>query len=327
MVLRRNRVPVERGWLDHSGNPVRRCWHAPLAGVAGGYAETVPASGRWPLDLSLTLARIGDESVLLDPVIVASRRHHHLVVATLALAFRARRSCSSPRHATPRPPIAAAASWASSQDPEAVILVLAADHVIRDVRRLSPTPIRTARPAAESGEIVVFGIKPAMPATGFGYIRRGRPLDGHRRRQQGRRLRREAGRGDRRTIHCRRLSLEQRQLHDAGRDRACRSRAKRAPGRRSRQGGGRRRRDGRQCRRTRRRPFARAQDLVRPRRDGEDESRRRRRRRLSTGPTSAPGPRSGKPRPRTMPATSRPATSSSSTRPATMSAPIGRSSE
>ena len=58
-------------------------------------------------------------------------------------------------------------------------------------------------------------------------------------------------------------------------------------------------------------------------RDGEDRSRGRRRGRLSTGRTSAPGPRSGKPPPRTMPATSRSATPSSSTRPATMSAPIG----
>ena len=71
--------------------------------------------------------------------------------------------------------IAAAAAFVRKQYPDAVVLTLAADHVILD-----PEPFQAAclagREAADKGYIVTFGIKPTEPKTSFGYILPGKPL-------------------------------------------------------------------------------------------------------------------------------------------------------
>ena len=52
-----------------------------------------------------------------------------------------------------------------------------ADHIIEDGDALS-AGIRDGVAAAQSGRIVLFGIEPTTPATGYGYIRRGGAVDG-----------------------------------------------------------------------------------------------------------------------------------------------------
>ena len=73
------------------------------------------------------------------------------------------------------PALAAAAALAKSRDPNAVVLALAADHVILDVEDFRAT-CRAALKAAEAGHIVTFGIKPSSPKTSYGYIRRGESI-------------------------------------------------------------------------------------------------------------------------------------------------------
>jgi mannose-1-phosphate guanylyltransferase / mannose-6-phosphate isomerase len=70
------------------------------------------------------------------------------------------------------PAIAAATAIAAARDPRAVILALAADHIILDVEAFRATCI-AGRAAAEAGRIVTFGIKPTEPKTSYGYIRPG----------------------------------------------------------------------------------------------------------------------------------------------------------
>ena len=53
-----------------------------------------------------------------------------------------------------------------------MLLVLPADHVIRDVP-LSSAPCASRSPAASAGKLVTFGIVPTAPETGYGYIQRG----------------------------------------------------------------------------------------------------------------------------------------------------------
>ncbi|HEY6024604.1 MAG TPA: mannose-1-phosphate guanylyltransferase/mannose-6-phosphate isomerase [Pseudolabrys sp.] len=67
------------------------------------------------------------------------------------------------------PAIAAATAIAANRDPQAVVLALAADHIILDVEAFRAT-CRAGRAAAESGHIVTFGIKPTEPKTSYGYI-------------------------------------------------------------------------------------------------------------------------------------------------------------
>ncbi len=73
------------------------------------------------------------------------------------------------------PAIAIAALWAESVAPDATLLVLPADHLIPDEAAFQETAREAARLAA-GGSIVLFGIRPTAPETGFGYIELGDPV-------------------------------------------------------------------------------------------------------------------------------------------------------
>ena len=68
------------------------------------------------------------------------------------------------------PAIAIAALQSIEEDP--LLLVLAADHVIKDESAFEKA-VSEAIPLAESGKLVTFGIVPQKPHTGYGYIKRG----------------------------------------------------------------------------------------------------------------------------------------------------------
>ena len=64
-------------------------------------------------------------------------------------------------------------------DPEAVFAVLTADHVIRPQQTFARAmDIGFRLVEAEHKRLVSFGVTPTYPATGFGYIQRGGPIDG-----------------------------------------------------------------------------------------------------------------------------------------------------
>lgn len=68
--------------------------------------------------------------------------------------------------------IAAGCFHALKRSGDAVVLVLAADHRIPDAAAFGDAVAR-ALASAQAGRLVTFGIKPAGPATGYGYIRPG----------------------------------------------------------------------------------------------------------------------------------------------------------
>lgn len=61
---------------------------------------------------------------------------------------------------------------ALSVDDDPLLLVLAADHVIKDTDAFT-SAVRQAMPLAESGKLVTFGVIPSEPHTGYGYIEAG----------------------------------------------------------------------------------------------------------------------------------------------------------
>ncbi|MGD1996047.1 MAG: mannose-1-phosphate guanylyltransferase [Anaerolineae bacterium] len=61
------------------------------------------------------------------------------------------------------------------RDPEAVMVVLTADHFIRDVKKFRRV-LSAAALVAEEGHLVTLGIEPSLPSTGFGYIKRGEQM-------------------------------------------------------------------------------------------------------------------------------------------------------
>lgn len=75
------------------------------------------------------------------------------------------------------PAIGLAAGLLQARDPDAVLLALPADHAVGDVPAFRDTVERAFLLAAERPVLVLFGIVPSRPESGYGYIRRGDPLD------------------------------------------------------------------------------------------------------------------------------------------------------
>ena len=75
------------------------------------------------------------------------------------------------------PAIAIAALWAESVSPGATLLVLPADHLIPDEAAFQAVA-RDAAALAAGGALVLFGIRPTAPETGFGYIETGAAVPG-----------------------------------------------------------------------------------------------------------------------------------------------------
>jgi mannose-1-phosphate guanylyltransferase / mannose-6-phosphate isomerase len=74
------------------------------------------------------------------------------------------------------PAIAAGVALAAKRDPNAVVLALAADHVILDQDRFQDA-CEEGREVASGDWLVTFGIKPTEPRTSYGYIKPGVPLN------------------------------------------------------------------------------------------------------------------------------------------------------
>ena len=124
-----------------------------------------------------TLKRVSDPAVFADPIIVTGEDFRFLVADQLARAGKAGRIVLEPMRRDSAPAIAVAAELAYAADPEAVLLVLAADHLVTDAAAFATTA-EAGLAAAEAGALVTFGIRPTHPATGYGYICPGDLMDG-----------------------------------------------------------------------------------------------------------------------------------------------------
>jgi mannose-1-phosphate guanylyltransferase/mannose-6-phosphate isomerase len=71
--------------------------------------------------------------------------------------------------------IAAASAFAQRRDPQALVLALAADHIVLDVEPFRQSCL-AGREAALAGNIVTFGIRPTEPKTSYGYVLPGQPI-------------------------------------------------------------------------------------------------------------------------------------------------------
>lgn len=77
------------------------------------------------------------------------------------------------RNTAPAVALAALNSQVSGRDP--ILLILAADHLIKN-ESVFRSAVMDSLPLAQKGQLVTFGIVPTKPETGYGYIRRGSPV-------------------------------------------------------------------------------------------------------------------------------------------------------
>lgn len=131
--------------------------------------------------LQETLSRLDmqhDAVTVSNPIIVCNDEHRFIVAEQLRANHRqANAIILEPVGRNTAPAVALAALEAQAQNDDSLLLVLAADHVIRNVTAFQEAVIKAAK-LAEQNKLVTFGIVPRHPETGYGYIRSGQEQDG-----------------------------------------------------------------------------------------------------------------------------------------------------
>jgi mannose-1-phosphate guanylyltransferase / mannose-6-phosphate isomerase len=112
------------------------------------------------------------------PLVVCNEAHRFLIAEQLRQAGRqAQALILEPVGRNTAPALTLAALHLTQGGADCVMLVMPADHVVRDRPAFLRAVERAAALAGEGG-VVTFGIVPDRPETGYGYIRRGAPLPG-----------------------------------------------------------------------------------------------------------------------------------------------------
>jgi mannose-1-phosphate guanylyltransferase/mannose-6-phosphate isomerase len=128
--------------------------------------------------LQETLCRLEGTPDLAAPLVVCNESHRFMVAEQLrAIGHVPTAIILEPVGRNTAPAVAVAALRALAEGGDPLLLVLPADHVIRDAAALCQA-VALAAAEAERGKLMTFGIVPTGPETGYGYIRRGVPLDG-----------------------------------------------------------------------------------------------------------------------------------------------------
>ena len=155
--------------------------------MAGGYGSRL-----WPLSRQLRpkqfLKLNGDFTMLqatiqrldgidyISPYVICNEEHRFLVAEQLRqINLKGASILLEPEGRNTAPAVALAALQAMRSGEDPILLVLAADHLIKDAAIFHKS-MQQALPLAEAGKLVTFGIVPTHPETGYGYIQRGNAL-------------------------------------------------------------------------------------------------------------------------------------------------------
>lgn len=146
----------------------------------------------WPLSRShfpkQLLRLAGDHSLIQEtalrtigtefakPTIICHADHRHFVVAQMdAIGVQPKNIILEPSGRNTAPAAAVAALTIAQKREDAVLLLMPADHVIRDQKAFHEAVLAAAE-LAERKYLVTFGIHPRSADTGYGYIQRGTAL-------------------------------------------------------------------------------------------------------------------------------------------------------
>lgn len=114
---------------------------------------------------------------VVDPIVVCNEVHRFLVAEQLRnIDIHPGAILLEPEGRNTAPALTVAALAALEKNDDAVLLVMPADHVIAQPEEFRQA-VGIATGLAEQGRLVSFGIVPTQPETGFGYIRKGAPVD------------------------------------------------------------------------------------------------------------------------------------------------------
>jgi mannose-1-phosphate guanylyltransferase/mannose-6-phosphate isomerase len=145
----------------------------------------------WPLSRTMYpkqfLSLVNETSLLQDTllrlpkecnqsILICNEEHRFLVAEQARSYVQNPAIILEPEGRNTAPALALAAIQALEKNKDAVLLVLASDHVIKDTEQFHKV-VEQANQLANEGKLVTFGIVPTHPETGFGYIKQGQQLD------------------------------------------------------------------------------------------------------------------------------------------------------
>jgi mannose-1-phosphate guanylyltransferase/mannose-6-phosphate isomerase len=122
----------------------------------------------------MTMENLADP-VFETPIVISNRDYRFLAAEQLHQISRSAQIILEPVRRDSGPAVAVAAELAARIEPGTIVAVLAADHVVQN-RAAFVARCKEAAVAAAEGYIVTLGIKPSEPATGYGYIKTGKPI-------------------------------------------------------------------------------------------------------------------------------------------------------
>jgi mannose-1-phosphate guanylyltransferase / mannose-6-phosphate isomerase len=128
--------------------------------------------------LQQTQQRLAGLPGLAPPLLICNEDHRFIVAEQMRqIGVEPAAILLEPIGRNTAPAVAVAALQATAQGADPLLLVLAADHVIRNADRFCAT-VTAGLAAAEAGQLVTFGIVPTAPETGYGYIEAAESLSG-----------------------------------------------------------------------------------------------------------------------------------------------------
>jgi len=138
--------------------------------------QLLPLCGEQTM-LQQTAARLEGMADVASPLIICNEAHRFLVAEQLRESGAGHSGIIlEPIGRNTAPAVAVAALQATCHGDDPLLLILPADHVIRDVPAFQAA-VEAGRAVAAAGRLVTFGIVPDCPETGYGYIKAGEVLD------------------------------------------------------------------------------------------------------------------------------------------------------
>jgi mannose-1-phosphate guanylyltransferase / mannose-6-phosphate isomerase len=125
--------------------------------------------------LQQTVSRLDGAGNVAAPLLVCNEEHRFLIAEQLRQMGKAPADIilePAGRNTAPALTLAALALLKHSPS-DALMLVMPADHVIQNTTKFHAA-VKEGAALAEKGQLVTFGIVPATPETGYGYIKRGK---------------------------------------------------------------------------------------------------------------------------------------------------------
>ena len=129
--------------------------------------------------LGATLTRLKASDGFNPPILLCNSDHRFLVREELERAnVSAQAVILEPVARNTAPAIAVAAVAALRDNPAAILIVMPSDHAVKNEAAFVDA-VKRASTIAAAGRLVLFGIEPDRPHTGYGYIRQGAALPGN----------------------------------------------------------------------------------------------------------------------------------------------------